>query len=88
MEPFFRSVLSRVNRGRVARQRSIAFLRQQALADRDTAEFVAELVSRQSATMAIGDKAAYIETMVAINAAYPDIEVVIEPHSPEVRDGV
>ncbi|MBT8492103.1 MAG: hypothetical protein KJO07_03500, partial [Deltaproteobacteria bacterium] len=88
MEPYFRSVLSRVNRGRVARQRCIAFLRQQALANREAAEFVAGLVSRQSATMAIGDKAAYIETMVAIHAAYPDIDVVIEPHDPEVRGGV
>jgi hypothetical protein len=63
---FFVSVLSRVNRARVAKQRCLAFLAAEAERSRDAAEVVAEIFGRQSATAAIGDKAAMIEAMVRL----------------------
>lgn len=64
LEHYFKSVLSRVNRGRVAKARVLAFLRSEAQKSEAAARFVAEILARQSVTIAIGDKAACIDAMV------------------------
>lgn len=86
--PYFLSVLSRVNRGRVARQRALLFLEQEALASEAAARVVAEIVGRVSATAAVGLKAATIELMLKIQEAYPSIAVPIDVQPVEVRGGV
>ncbi|NQU24870.1 MAG: hypothetical protein HQ567_26605, partial [Candidatus Nealsonbacteria bacterium] len=88
LQPYFRSVLSRVNQGRVAKDRVLAFLDREADRSKEAAQFVAELVARQSATCAIDDKARMIETMVKIHSAHPEIPLPLETHPVEVRDGV
>jgi hypothetical protein len=49
---------------------------------------VGEVLSRQSATVAIGDKAAAIELMTKIHAAFPSVPLPIRIQPVEVRRGV
>ncbi len=88
LRPYFVTVLSRVNKGRVAKSRCLAFLQQEALADERAAGVAADILTRQSVTMAIGDKASMIEAMVQIGRAYPALELPITEREVEVRRGV
>ncbi len=72
LEPYFLGVLSRVNRGRVAKARVFGFLKAEAEKSPEAAQLVAGLMTRQSLTMAIGDKAASIESMVALARRFGD----------------
>lgn len=76
--PFFVAVLSRVNKGRVAKQRVFAFLDGEAQKSEESARIVAEILIRQSATIAIADKAAAIQTMLKIRRSYPQLEFPIQ----------
>jgi hypothetical protein len=76
--PYFITVLSRVNRGRVAKQRIFAFLDTEAQKSEAAAMVVAEILTRQSATIAIGDKAAAIQTMLKIHKVYPQLNLPIQ----------
>jgi hypothetical protein len=77
LEPYFLSVLSQVNRGRVVRNRVQAFLGEQALRSEEIGAFVAQLFARQVVTMAIGDKARYISSLRAIQQRYPQLPAVM-----------
>ena len=95
LRPYFLGVLSRVNRGRVAKARVLAFLEREALARREAAVFVADLLIRQSLTIAVGDRAACIAALLAIHRAYPDLPVPLAVNAaplrsrpPEVQGGV
>lgn len=85
---YFISVLSRVNCGGVAKRRVLRFLASEALKSREAASLVAGILTRQSVTIAILNKASIIETMVAIAGAYPDIELPLRLIEPEVRHAV
>ena len=88
LAPFFVSVLSRVNKGRVAKDRVLRFLENEALKSEDAARTVGEILDRLSATVAIGDKATAIEIMTKIHAAYPAVPLPIDIQPVEVRSGV
>eukprot|EP00913_Durusdinium_trenchii_P013426 g12607.t1 len=78
LAPYFLSVLSRVNKGRVSKQRALMFLEREALKSEDAARIVAGMIGRISATAAVIVKAATIELMLKIHAAWPEIELPIE----------
>jgi len=78
LTPYFISVLSRVNRGRIAKQRIFAFLDTEAQKSPEAAQIVAEILTRQSLTMAISDKATAIQTMLKIRQTYPQISLPIQ----------
>ncbi|MBD2540947.1 WGR domain-containing protein [Coleofasciculus sp. FACHB-SPT36] len=78
LTPYFISVLSGVNRGRVAKQRIFAFLDTEAQKSEEAAQIVAGILTRQSVTMAIGDKATAIQIMLKIQKAYPQISLPIQ----------
>ena len=82
LEPYFLGVLSRVNRGRVAKARVFAFLKAEAEKSPEAAQLVAGLMTRQSLTMAIGDKAASIESMVAVARRFGDTPLPITIKQP------
>ncbi len=88
LRPYFLRVLSNINRGRVARQRCIAFLRAQAETNRDIAELVAQIFARQSATIAITHREPMIVAMAEIHRRYPDIALPIRFVPVEARHGV
>jgi predicted DNA-binding WGR domain protein len=82
---YFTSVLSRINKARVAKDRVIAFLMAEAVKSEDAARTVAAIFARQSATIAKGDRAAAIDAMLRINRLYPHITLPIRVREPEVR---
>ena len=76
--PYFVTVLSSINRSRVAKQRIFAFLNAEAQKSEEAARVVAEIITRQSVTMAIGDKAAAIQIMLKIHKKYPHLSLPIQ----------
>ena len=88
LQPYFVSVLSRVNRARVAKARVLKFLATEASRNNEAAKIVAEILTRQSVTMAIGDKAKTIETMLSIHQQFPTIDVPLQLQTVEVRHAI
>lgn len=88
LELFFRSVLSRVNQGRVAKDRVYRLLQREAGKSPEHARVIAGILARQSATIAVGDKARAIEILADIRARYPYIDSPLEIIPVEVRGGV
>ena len=88
MSHYFTSVLSRVNKARVAKARVMAFLTSEAQQSEEAARVVAGILARQSATVAVGLKASAIEAMLAIRRAYPDVPLPLEIKPAEVRRAV
>ncbi|HWS85585.1 MAG TPA: HEAT repeat domain-containing protein [Pyrinomonadaceae bacterium] len=85
---YFTSVLSRVNKARVAKARVIAFLTSEAQKGEEAARVVAGILTRQSVTVAVGMKASAIEAMLAIRRAHPDIPLPLDVKPAEVRRAV
>jgi hypothetical protein len=77
-----------VNKARVAKDRVLTFLAQEAVKSEESAMIVAEILARQSATIAIGDKATTIEMMLAIHRNYPQIPLPLAVKRLEVRGAV
>ncbi len=84
LAPYFIRTLGAVNRGRVAKDRVLNFLENEAIKSETLAKIVSQILARQSATVAIGDKAKTIETMLKIHRAFPDIVLPIKVK--EVRE--
>lgn len=78
LAPFFISILSRVNRGSVAKKRTFAFLEAEAQKSEKAAKIVAEIMTRQSVTMAVADKSSAIQIMLKIHKQYPHLALPIE----------
>lgn len=85
LEMYFVRVLSLVNRSRVAKNRILNFLENEAMKDEKSAQTVAKILARQSATAAIGDKAKTIESMLKIRRKFPEIALPIQVKALEVR---
>jgi hypothetical protein len=85
LEPYFLSVLSQVNRGRVVKGRVQTFLRQQATLSEEIAAFVARVFTRQVLTVAITDKAQYIEGLRSIQQHFPNLSDIMTIHAPRAH---
>ena len=70
---YFISVLSQVNRGRVCKDRVFNFLLEEAEKNKDVANLVADVYSRQSVTAVIKDKSTLIESLLKLQQSYPDL---------------
>lgn len=88
MMPYFTSVLSRVNRGRIAKQRVLAFLEEEGAKNPESATAVIGVLHRVSATMAVELRASAIGSMMAIHRAQPGVPVPFRIKSPQLRAGV
>lgn len=88
LTPYFISTLSAINKARIAKERVLNFLAKEAEKDVKAAEVVAEILTRQSVTMAIRDKAHSIESMLKIHSIYPQIALPIQVKALEVRRGI
>jgi predicted DNA-binding WGR domain protein len=78
LTPYFITVLSQINRGRVAKDRVFAFLDAEAQSNEEAARIVAAILTQQSLTIAIGDQAIAIQTLLKIKQHYPQIEVPLQ----------
>ena len=84
--PYFTAILSRVNKGRLAKVRTLAFLEREALASAEAAAIIAPLLARQVVTISIENKAALIETMVRVHEKYPEIPLPVAVQPPPPRE--
>lgn len=87
LAPYLVTVLSQVNRGRVAKQRAIELLRREAARSIEAAQLIAPILDRQSATAAVTQKQPLIATMVDVQARFPEVALPIAvvpppPHPP------
>jgi predicted DNA-binding WGR domain protein len=78
LEQYFITVLSQVNRSGVAKLRVFQFLEAEALKNEAVARMIAQIMSRQSATLAVADKAATLKVMMAIHKKYPHIKMAMQ----------
>jgi len=74
LAPYFLTVLSQVNRARVAKSRITEFLRSVSHAPQPAA-VVAEIFARQVVTCSLTDKPQYIAGLRDIAARHPQIEL-------------
>jgi hypothetical protein len=81
--PYLATVLSQVNRGRVAKERVMAMLRREAARSADHAALLAPLLDRQSATAAITQKHPIIATMVDVKHQFPEVPLPIKVTAPK-----
>lgn len=75
LEFYFITVLSQVNKAGVAKKRIFHFLQQEAQKSLQVAQIVVKIMARQSATMAIADKASCIKIMHQLVLQYPELEM-------------
>ncbi len=78
LAPFFINILSRVNRGSIAKKRTFAFLESEAQKNEKAAKIVAEIMTRQSVTMAVADKSSAIQIMLKIHKNHPHLALPIQ----------
>jgi len=78
LKHYFITVLSGVNKSRVAKKRIFDFLKNESMKNAGVAKIVAEVLERQSATMAIGDKARCIHIMRDLQQHFDGLEVPLE----------
>ncbi len=83
--PYFTRVLAQVNRARVAKQRIFAFLNSEAIKTEAAAKLVIEILTRQSTSIAIGEKARALETLLKIHQLYPQLSVPISVKSLPIK---
>lgn len=87
LELYFRTVLSRIGAGRVAKRRVLAFLEREALADERVARFANGVLGRQAGTVAVQDKAEMIRILDAVRRKWPELESPLKPRKTEVNAG-
>ena len=70
---YFRSVLTRVHKGRIAKQRVYHFLQEEGKKSETAALFVSEIIDDISATVSIQDKANCIAILTDLKRLYPNL---------------
>jgi len=86
LEPYFITVLSHVNKARVAKTRVVKFLHEQALASAESAKSVARIFGRQSVTMVLRDHSNYLLAMRDIQEKYSFIDLPIKKRALQKRE--
>lgn len=84
LEFYFRSVLTRVNKARVAKNWIFRFLQEEGRKSEAAARFVTALISQVSATVSIEDKAKCIEILLALQSLY-DVQTPVKRKGVEER---
>lgn len=82
---YFNTVLSQVNRGRLVKDRVIAFLFSESGKDEQVARMVATLFTDQSLSCVIADKARYIKTLFELQNRYGIQQTPVRVIAPAVR---
>lgn len=75
LDYYFRSVLTRVHKARVAKNRIFRFLHQEALKDVETAMVITPILDDLSAQSTVQDKATCIHILSEIKAKYPHLDM-------------
>ncbi len=80
--PYLVTVLTQVNRGRIAKQRVVSFLRREAARSPEAAALLVPVLERQSATIAITQKHPLIAALVDAHEAHPGVDTPIRVDRP------
>ena len=78
LAPCFRAILSQVNRGRVAKDRTLAFLSEQAAASPQVLEMVGALLSQLSLTVVQKDKGPLIKALLQLRKNHAQLNLPLE----------
>lgn len=78
LEFYFRSVLSRVNKSRTAKNRILSFLEKEGRKNKESAETVSKILDDLSATSAVQDKAKCIDIIFELKMIYPQLNVHLQ----------
>lgn len=78
LEFYFRSVLSRVNKSRTAKNRILSFLEKEGRKNKESAETVSKILDDLSATSAVQDKAKCIDIISELKMIYPQLNVHLQ----------
>lgn len=70
---YFRSVLTRVHKARIAKQRIFQFLHQEGKKSEAAAIFVTQIIDEVSATVSVQDKANCIAILTSLKTLYPQL---------------
>ena len=82
LEHYFHAVLCAVHRGRLAKDRVLAFAEREAVKNPRSAALFARIMGRLAATPLVGDKSRAIQILVAIAARFPDISTPLTVQTP------
>jgi hypothetical protein len=85
LEHYFRVVLMRVNKARLAKERVLDLLESEALSAEATAHYVASILTDISNTASIGDKARCIDILRKIGKIYPTVQMPVKFLEVELR---
>lgn len=85
LKPYFVTVLSRVNQGRSIKDLLIPFLCQQALEHPELAPMVTEILSEQSLSRIVNDKARYIQGLYHLQLKHPELKSPLQIVPPQRR---
>jgi len=77
LEFFFRSALMRVNQGRIAKNRIVDFLEKEAVESEETAFWLVALLNDMVNTLAVQDKARFIQFLQKLKHSYKNLKVAI-----------
>ncbi|KOY87796.1 hypothetical protein AD998_18140 [bacterium 336/3] len=77
LEFFFRSALMRVNRGRIAKDRIVDFLEKEATNSEETAFWLVALLNDMVNTLAVQDKASFIQLLQKLKHLHKNLKVAI-----------
>jgi predicted DNA-binding WGR domain protein len=85
LDHYFRAVLTKIGAGRVAKDRVLAFLEDEATKDVDAARYVEALLRRQVATVSVTDKATCIQILAKLRRQWPELPTKLTRHSVPVH---
>lgn len=85
LSPYFVTVLSHVNKARVAKARVIEFLHLQAMQSSEIAKVAAKIFSRQSVTIILADHTRYLLAMRDLQDKYPFLDLPIAKRAVPIR---
>ncbi len=78
LEPFFKTLLSQISRGRVAKDRVFTFLASESAKNESTAQLVIPLLERLMLTIAIGDRARCLQILNDLRRRYPHLDTPLQ----------
>lgn len=78
LKSYFITLLSQVNKGKVAKLRALDFLKNEAMKNEAAAQTASEILNRVSGSMAISEKAGCIEILRDIRKKYPSLHNLVK----------
>jgi hypothetical protein len=86
--PYFKRVLAGVNRSRIAKDRILTFLSNEANANEEIGRIVSDIMSWYYVTISKKDRAKAVKAMLQLHRKYPSFDLPLKVIEPEAHRGV